>query len=68
MNPDRRNEQAKINLMIGREGAQYRRVRKIAEKSIKQDYFEPTSLHVKGIKGSKIEMDTRRNKLKASLQ
>ena len=54
--------------MIGREGAQYRRVRKIAEQSLKADSSELSSIHVKGIRGNKIEIDSRRNRLKASLQ
>ena len=54
--------------MIGREGAQYRRVRKIAEQSLRQDSTDPLSLHVKGLRGNKIEVDPRRTNVKASLQ
>ena len=68
INPPKKSEKAKINLMIGREGAQYRRVRKIAEQSLKQDSTESSGLNVKGLKGGKIEMDSRRTQVKASLQ
>ena len=68
INPPKKSEKAKINLMIGREGAQYRRVRKIAEQSLRQDHTEPSGLHVKGLKGSKIEIDSRRTHAKVSLQ
>ena len=68
LNANNKNEKGKINLMIGREGAQYRRVRKIAEQSLKADSSDISGIHVKGIRGNKIEIDSRRNRLKASLQ
>ena len=68
INPPKKSDKAKINLMIGREGAQYRRVRKIAEQSLRQDSTDPLSLHVKGLRGNKIEVDPRRTNVKASLQ
>ena len=70
MNPNhnRKIEQPpKVNLMVGREGAQYRRVRKMAEQSLRQNDTEPTMLQVKCIRGSKIEVDSRHN-LRSGLQ
>jgi hypothetical protein len=60
LNPEKNSEKAKISLLISREGAQYRRVRKMAEQSLRQESSEPAVLPVKGIKGSGIDMDLRK--------
>ena len=54
---EKQTEKTKIYLLMGREGAQYRRVRKIAEQSLKHDTSLQGEIEVKGIKGSHIEID-----------
>lgn len=45
---------------MGREGAQYRRVRKIAEQNLKNDNSDRPTIEVKGIRGNKLEIDQPR--------
>jgi len=55
--------------MMSREGAQYRRVRKMAEQSLKHEnlYSEPGVVEVRGIRGNKLEIDHTRPKIRSYL-
>ena len=57
---EKSNEKTKINLLMGREGAQYRRVRKIAQQSLKHEASEKVEVEIKGVKGNKLEIDHTR--------
>lgn len=57
---EKQGEKNKTNLLLGWEGAQYRRVRKIAEQNWKKDSTN-IGMEVRGIKGNRLEIEDKKS-------